>query len=99
MHRFNEALLNFAFELRMGLNFGPVTAGVIGTTKLFYDIWGDTVNVASRMDSTGEKGQIQVPEHVALALKDKYQFERRGEIDVKGKSRMTTYFLKPNSNI
>ncbi|CAF1405905.1 unnamed protein product [Rotaria sp. Silwood1] len=96
MHLFNEALLNFAFELRMGLNFGPVTAGVIGTTKLFYDIWGDTVNVASRMDSTGEKGRIQVPEHVAIALKDKYKFELRGEIDVKGKSRMTTYFLIPN---
>ncbi len=96
MHRFNEALLNFAFEIRMGFNFGPVTAGVIGTTQLFYDIWGDTVNVASRMDSTGEKGRIQVPEHVALALGDKYKFELRGEIDVKGKSRMTTYFLKPN---
>ncbi|CAF3624162.1 unnamed protein product [Rotaria sp. Silwood1] len=87
MHLFNEALLNFAFELRMGLNFGPVTAGVIGTTKLFYDIWGDTVNVASRMDSTGEKGRIQVPEHVAIALKDKYKFELRGEIDVKGDRR------------
>ncbi len=99
MNRFNEALLNFAFELRMGLNYGPVTAGVIGTTKLFYDIWGDTVNVASRMDSTGEKGQIQVPEHVANALKDKYDFELRGEIDVKGKSRMTTYYLKPKKNI
>ncbi|CAF2587854.1 unnamed protein product [Rotaria sp. Silwood2] len=98
MHRFNEALLNFAFELRMGLNFGPVTAGVIGTTKLFYDIWGDTVNVASRMDSTGIKGEIQVPEHVAFALKDKYLFELRGEIDVKGKSRMTTYFLKSKLN-
>jgi len=95
MKKFNEALLNFEFELRMGLNFGPVTAGVIGTTKLFYDIWGDTVNVASRMDSTGEKGQIQVPEHLALALEDKYQFQYRGEIDVKGKSRMKTFFLKP----
>jgi adenylate cyclase 9 len=95
MHRFNEALLNFAFELRMGLNFGPVAAGVIGTTKLFYDIWGDTVNVASRVDSTGEKGEIQVPEHVVVALKDKYKFELRGEIDVKGKIRMKTYYLKP----
>ena len=95
MHRFNEALPNFAFEFRTGLNFGPVTAGVIGTTKLLYDIWGDTVNVASRMDSTGEKGQIQVPERVALALQDKYDFELRGEINVKGKSQMKTYFLKP----
>ncbi len=96
MRRFNEALLNFSFELRMGLNFGPVTAGVIGTTKLFYDIWGDTVNVASRMDWTCEKGHIQVPEHVAMALKDKCKFELRGEIKVKGKSRMTTYVLKRN---
>ena len=94
MKRFNEAILNFDFDLRMGFNFGPVTAGVIGTTKLFYDIWGDTVNVASRMDSTGEKDKIQVPEHVAIALKDKYKFELRGEIDVKGKSRMTTYYLQ-----
>jgi adenylate cyclase 9 len=94
MRRFNEALLNFEFELRMGLNFGPVTAGVIGTTKLFYDIWGDTVNVASRMDSTGQKGRIQVPEHFAVALNDKYQFELRGEIEVKGKSKMRTFFLE-----
>ena len=98
MYRFNEALLNFEFELRMGFNYGPVTAGVIGTTKLFYDIWGDTVNVASRMDSTGEKGKIQVPEKVALALENKYQFELRGEIEVKGKSRMKTYFLKQKKN-
>ena len=96
MHRFNEALLNFTFELRMGFNYGPVTDGAIGTTKLFYDIWGDTVNLASRMDSTGEKGEIQVPEHVAMTLRDKYRFELRGEIEVKGKSRMTTYFLRPN---
>jgi class 3 adenylate cyclase len=69
MLRFNEVLLNLAFELRMGFNFGPFTVGITGTIKLFYDIWGDTVNVASRMDSTGEKGQIQVPEHVAVASK------------------------------
>ncbi len=60
---------------------------------------GDIVNVASRMNSTGRKGEIQVPEDVPLALKDRYQFELRGEIDVKGKSRMRTYFLKLNSNI
>jgi class 3 adenylate cyclase len=56
---------------------------------------GDTVNVASRMDSTGGNGKIQVLEHVALALEDKYNFELRGKIDVKGKSRMKTYYLKP----
>ncbi|CAF3368210.1 unnamed protein product [Rotaria sp. Silwood2] len=96
MRRFNEALLNFTFELRMDLNFGSVTASVIGTTKLFYDIWGDTVNVTSRMDSIDEKGHIQVSEHVAMALKDKSKFQLREEIEVKGKSRMITYFLEPN---
>jgi adenylate cyclase 9 len=55
MLRFNEALLNFAFELRKDFDFGPVTAGVIGTTKIFYDIWGDTVNEASGVDSTGKR--------------------------------------------
>jgi class 3 adenylate cyclase len=71
MKRFNEVLLNFAFELRMSFTFVPVTAGVVGTRKLFYKIWGDTVNVASRMDLTGGKGEIQVSEHVAIVLKDK----------------------------
>ncbi|CAF1194338.1 unnamed protein product [Rotaria sordida] len=67
----------------MGLNFEPVAAGVID----------DTINVASRMDSPGEKGCIQVLEHVALALKDKYTFESRGKVYVKEKSHMTTYFF------
>ncbi|CAF1097151.1 unnamed protein product, partial [Didymodactylos carnosus] len=93
MEKFNESLLNFKFELRIGFNYGPVTAGVIGTTKLFYDIWGDTVNVASRMDSTGEKNSIQVPENVKDKLNERYIFEPRGEIDVKGKNKMTTYFV------
>ncbi len=97
MKRFNQALWNFAFELRMSFTFGPATAGVVETTKLFYKIWGDTVNVASRMDLTGGKGEIQVAEHVAIVLKDKYKFELCGEIDVKGKIRIKTYFLEPNS--
>ncbi|CAF1003008.1 unnamed protein product, partial [Didymodactylos carnosus] len=93
MQSFNKALLYFVFELRIGFNYGPVTAGVIGTTKLFYDIWGDTVNVASRMDSTGQANFIQVPEHVAQTLSDRYTFELRGEVDVKGKNKMKTYFV------
>uniref|UniRef100_A0A5K4F619 adenylate cyclase n=1 Tax=Schistosoma mansoni TaxID=6183 RepID=A0A5K4F619_SCHMA len=61
---FNRQMFNFQFELKVGYNIGEVTAGVIGTTKLLYDIWGDTVNVASRMYSTGLKGRIQVTEAV-----------------------------------
>lgn len=57
---FNQDLLNFEFVCKLGLNIGPVTAGVIGSTKLYYDIWGDTVNIASRMYSTGMENRIQV---------------------------------------
>ena len=57
---FNENMVGYEFVLRVGFNCGPVTAGVVGSTKLLYDIWGNTVNVASRMDSTGVPGRIQV---------------------------------------
>jgi PAS domain S-box-containing protein len=81
------------FKIRIGINTGPVVAGVIGTKKIIYDLWGDTVNVASRMESSGEPGQIQVTASTYELLKDQFIFETRGEIDVKGKGKMMTYWL------
>ncbi|KAH7645383.1 ca/calmodulin-responsive adenylate cyclase-like [Dermatophagoides farinae] len=82
------------FMLRVGLNIGPVVAGVIGARKPQYDIWGNTVNVASRMDSTGLPNHIQCTEEVYQLLKDyPYEFKCRGTVNVKGKGEMTTYFL------
>lgn len=92
--RFNDSIFNFDFILNIGFNYGEVTAGVIGTTKLLYDIWGDTVNIASRMYSTGVKEKIQVPEAAYKLLGDKMEFEYRGEISVKGKGQMKTYLFK-----
>ena len=93
VERFNEHMLGFKFHLRVGFNAGPVTAGVIGSSKLLYDIWGDTVNIASRMDSTGMKGRIQVSEASKDLLDEFFTFERRGTIPVKGKGHITTYLL------
>ncbi|VDM17983.1 unnamed protein product [Hydatigera taeniaeformis] len=90
---FNRQMFNFQFELKIGYNIGEVTAGVIGTTKLLYDIWGDTVNVASRMYSTGQKGRVQVTEDVAWRLTKHYEFEYRGNVFVKGKGEMRTHLL------
>ena len=82
-------------QLRIGISSGPVTAGVIGARKFTYDLWGDTVNIASRMESTGVAGRIQVTEAVAQATADHFTFEDRGMIDVKGKGQMHTYLLVP----
>ncbi|MDB9314420.1 adenylate/guanylate cyclase domain-containing protein [Spirulina sp. CS-785/01] len=81
------------FELRIGMNTGGVVAGVIGVTKFGYDLWGDTVNVASRMESQGNPSKIQVTATTYERLKDDYIFEPRGEIEVKGKGKMMTYWL------
>nr|XP_027238963.1 adenylate cyclase type 9-like isoform X1 [Penaeus vannamei] len=91
---FNQDLIEFNLILRIGLNFGDVTAGVIGTTKLYYDIWGDAVNIASRMDSTGVPGRIQVSGACAAILNRRYELERRGPVFVKGKDNMDVYLLK-----
>ncbi|PSB31731.1 adenylate/guanylate cyclase with GAF sensor(s) [filamentous cyanobacterium Phorm 46] len=79
--------------IRIGINSGPVVAGVIGVSKFTYDLWGDTVNVAARMEATGFAGRIQVTDVTYELLKDKYLFERRGVIPVKGKGNMMTYWL------
>ncbi|KAL6421843.1 hypothetical protein ACFW04_010981 [Cataglyphis niger] len=83
------------FKLRMGLNHGPVIAGVVGAQKPQYDIWGNTVNVASRMDSCGEMGKLQVTEDTAKILIDAgYELICRGPTYVKGKGTLITYFVK-----
>lgn len=82
-----------AFNMRIGINTGPVVAGVIGLKKFSYDLWGDTVNIASRMESQGIPGCIQVTAATYEKLKDTFELEQRGMIDVKGRGKMATYFL------
>jgi class 3 adenylate cyclase len=81
-------------KLRIGINTGPVVAGIIGIKKFSYDLWGDTINVASRMESAGIAGKIQVTEDVYRRLKQKYSFQKRGLVDIKGKGQMLVYFLE-----
>src|SRR5205085_673683 len=90
--QFNETR-NAALNIRTGINTGPVVAGIIGTAKFAYDLWGDAVNTASRMESHSVPGRIQVTAATYERLRDKYVFEERGPITIKGKGEMLTYFL------
>ena len=79
--------------VRIGIDTGPVVAGVIGRRKFSYDLWGDTVNTASRMESHGVAGCIQVTDRAYQRLRDRYRFQRRGLVEVKGKGELVTWFL------
>ena len=79
--------------LRIGMAAGPVVAGVVGAKKFFYDVWGDAVNVASRMETTDVAGRIQVPDNVHDRLQNAFVLEERGNVDIKGKGLMHTWYL------
>jgi len=79
--------------LRIGIAAGPVVGGVVGSRKFFYDVWGDAVNVAARMETTDIAGRIQVPQDVYERLKHAFLLEERGDVDIKGKGVMHTWYL------
>lgn len=84
-----------AFDMRVGIHTGPVVAGIVGVKKFQYDIWGDTVNTASRMESAGKAGNVNISQATYEILKDDQQFtfESRGKIEVKGKGEMEMWFV------
>ena len=81
------------WRMRIGIHSGPVVAGVIGSHKFAYDVWGDTVNVASRLETTSLPDRIHVSEPVARALEDRFALEPRGSVELKGKGELATWFL------
>jgi adenylate cyclase len=82
-----------ALRMRIGVHSGPIVAGVIGLRKFTYDLWGDTVNVASRMESTGSPGRIHVSANTAELIRNDFQLESRGFIEVKSLGQVETFFV------
>jgi class 3 adenylate cyclase len=94
---------NLPHGVRIGIHSGPCVAGILGRKKFIYDVWGDTVNTASRMESTGERNMVHISETTAKLLEEQapgqFEITLRGEIEVKGKGDMTTYFVLREKDI
>jgi class 3 adenylate cyclase len=96
MDRFNEQS-DYQLNIRIGMSTGAAVAGVIGKRKFLYDLWGDVVNTASRMESHGVAGRIQITDSTRLQLGELFLLEKRGAIEVKGKGEMNTWFLNSHN--
>ena len=90
---FGEGLGEDTFEVRIGIHSGSVVAGIVGVKKFAYDIWGDTVNTAARMEQNSEAGKINISQTTYELVKDKFNCKYRGEIEAKNKGKLKMYFI------